>query len=136
MSKDEIRTIRNDTLAEEDKNALSGAVILDPDTLDAAIIGVHENLKGEFVAVYDQEAIIDIIVKEKMSGDAQLDKNEVWRQEVEFMDYNTLPAIAHMGSRAPILASEFLEHMQYELEDMPIDERPEIVEFNGRKWAL
>ena len=136
MTKDEIRTIQNDALAEEDRNALYGAVILDPDTLDAAIIGVHENREGEFVAVYDQEAIIDIMVNERMSDDAELDRQEAWQEAAEFVDYNTVRALPYMGLRAPILASEFLEHMQDELEDLPPDERPEIVEFNGRKWAL
>lgn len=136
MSKDEIRIIQNDALTEEDKNAISGAVVLDPDTWDAAIIGVHENHEGEFVAVYDQEAIIDIMVNERMSDDAKLDRQEVWQEAAEFVDYNTVRALPYMGPRAPILASEFLEHMQDELEGLPPDERPQIVEFGGRKWAL
>jgi hypothetical protein len=100
----------------DDRAALEGATLLDPERLDAAIMGVLEVMASP-VAVYDYDALVRLLQEDV--GD--LEETEEW------VDYNTLRAIPYMGPRAPVVLRR--------LDDDPdVFDPEELVDFRGKKW--
>jgi len=68
------------------------SLVLDPEYLDGAVIGVHAGR-----VVYDYDLIVDCYVANNE------DKNlDTWQ---EFVDFNTIRAIPYYGEQAPIVVS-------------------------------
>lgn len=75
------------------------AVILDPEGLDKAIIGIGHD--GRLVYSYS------LLVKAFMDTDGMSEEDAI-----EWIEYNTIRSIPYMGDTAPIIMYE-----SYELED-------------------
>jgi hypothetical protein len=109
--KDEIRIIQSTVLTEEQKQALTGAPIFDPEFLDAAIIGIDTNADGEVVAVYSYDLLVDCYAAhyqaEAEAGRYHLEHEEYdgndpfYVDAQEWVDYNTLGVVPYMGARKP-----------------------------------
>lgn len=102
---DNIRIINNPELPEDLARQLDGAVLLDPDTLDVAIVGVHLNAKGEACAVYDHDLLVTAFAENEFAEDE--DPTET---AIEWVGYNTLRALPYAGERAPVVVYEVDEH--------------------------
>jgi len=90
---------------------MTDAIVLDPEYLDAAIIGHDTNEDGEIIFVYSYEKLTE----------AFRNAEEGWNDldAMEWVDFNTVRALPYMGDRAPII--------KYELEDEENkDEREEL----------
>lgn len=118
MSNDN-RIIRSHHLSKKQKRLLDGAPILDPDTLDRAIIGVVETPQGH-AAVYDYEKLVEAM----RVGDPSSSEEDV----VEWISYNTVRALPYMGPRAPWILEEAV--------DDPDDPEAahEQTGWNGKSW--
>lgn len=117
---DEIRIIKSKALTAAEKDLLDGAPILDPDSLDRAIIGVVETPAGH-AAVYSYEKLVRAMKRDSPGSS----RDDV----VEWIGYNTIRALPYMGQRAPWILEEFLEP---EFSGDDEDERP--VNWNGKLW--
>lgn len=118
MSAD-IRILKTAKLTEEQKKLLTGAPVLDPEELDAAIIGAVETTEG-LAAVYDYDLLIELF---------QRDDPESTREDVkEFISYNTVRMLEYLGPRAPWILEEA------EVPNSCNEEEDPLVEFNGKKW--
>ena len=71
-----------------------GAIVLEGDEFDAAILGVTENGDGEEVLVYGYEKLVEVVYDPQTT---------TYEEAVEFIDFNTIRAIAYMGNRKPIV---------------------------------
>ena len=110
---DEIRIIRSSVLTEEQKQALTGAPVFDPEFLDAAIIGIDQNEDGETVLVYSYELLVkcyaDHYRAEAEAGRYYLEHEEYANDDPfyvdaqEWVDYNTLGVVPYMGARKPFI---------------------------------
>ena len=70
-----------------------GAVQLEPKkTFDQSIVGRTYNADGECVIVYDYWKIVEAMEEEMPTDEA-----------IEYVEYNTIRAIAYMGSRRPVI---------------------------------
>lgn len=116
---DDIRIIKTDLLTPVQKEWLKGAPVLDPDTLDAAIIGTLETPSG-YAAVYDYEKLIAVFLAN--------DPTQQWDDAVDWISYNTIRALPYMGSRAPWILEEATVEYSYNEEDEPL------IKFNNKKW--
>jgi hypothetical protein len=114
-----IRIIKSPALTEKQKRKLDGAPILDPDTLDRAIIGTMETPEGH-AAVYDYEKLVKAM--RRASPGSSTEDAEEW------ISYNTVRALPYMGTRAPWILEPFSEESVFNEDDVPL------VEFAGRKW--
>lgn len=123
------RKIRNDTLPADQLMLLDGAPVFDPDDLDAAIVGVHKLLNGKHVAVY----CYDKIIEQYMAANGQTPDDEAaYFETQEFVDYNTVRAVAYMGDRSPIIV-ETLEEEEG-IEDP--DEDKTFLTIAGKRWSV
>ena len=116
----DIRIIQSTVLTEEQKEALTGSPVFDPDFLDAAIIGVTQNDDGDVIAVYSYELLVkcyaDYYQAEHEAGEYPLDPEDkelgdevFYRDAQEWVDYNTVTVVPYMGPRAPRIHYEFYE---------------------------
>ena len=111
-----MRPALSSCLTKDERAALDGAVLLDPERLDAAVVGVM-TVTASPVAVYDYDALVHLLQED--IGD--LEETEGW------VDYNTLRALAYMGPRAPVVLRR--------LDDDPrVFDPEELVDFRGKKW--
>jgi hypothetical protein len=136
MPVSEVRTILSESLSAAEKAALQGAVVLDPDTWDAAILGVHTNQHGEVVAVYDENVIVELLLREILdSTEGPHDEeaeNDAYDEASEYLQFNTIRALPYMGARAPVLVSELFE----DAEEFEVDEEREVIEIGGKRWLV
>lgn len=71
-------------------NGYDDAVVLEGDEFAAAVVGVSDDGR----VVYDYDRMVNCLVDtQRMSAD----------EAVEWLDYNTLRALAYMGTKAPIV---------------------------------
>lgn len=96
-----MRIIRSSVLTPDQINALDGATVLDPDSLDSALVGIAPGPDG-ICAVYNYDLLIQATARE-MEG--EYEHNLEGAQE--WVEYNTLRGIPYMGARAPLVVSEF-----------------------------
>lgn len=93
-----MRKIQSGILTQAQIQALDGATVLDPATLDAAII----DISGQpAVAVYDYNKLVDIFAAEAADGKPPAD--EEYMGAVEWVDYNIVRGLPYMGTRAPLV---------------------------------
>ena len=70
---------------------LEDSIVFENPDYDSAIIGYDENRHR---IIYDYEKMVEYL----------MDKDGMTYEEaVEFIDYNTIPSCAYMGSNAPII---------------------------------
>lgn len=83
------------------ERGLEEAVVLDPVSLDKAIIGISEEANGGRV-IYSYEKLVKAFME-----------TEGWSEEeaIEWIDYNTLRALPYMGASAPIIV---MDEMQFQ----------------------
>lgn len=103
-------------LTSDERAALDGAILLDPERLDAAVVGITASTEAA-VAVYDYDALVRLLREDV--GD--LEETEEW------VDYNTLRAIPYMGPRAPVVLRRIDD-------DPSVFDPHELVDFRGKKW--
>lgn len=81
------------------KIGLEDSIVFENPDYDSAIIGYDENSRR---IVYDYEKMIEhLIDKEGMT----------YEEAVEFIDYNTIPSCAYMGSNAPIILRNITDYI-------------------------
>lgn len=120
-----IRVIRSSALTPEELAALDGAPVLDPEGLDAAIIGTMLNEAGEPVLVYGYDDLVDIFAEEAARGGSRRARDLETAEE--WVEYNTLRALPYMGPRAPVVLRRL---------DDPADVDPEeVVMFKHKAWV-
>ena len=109
-----MRVIVSGNLTEEEVQALNGATVFDPDTLDEAIVGVFHG-PGGVVAAYSYDLLVEHFEQEMGEESA-----------MEWVDYNVVRAVPYMGERAPkILAGLWWNE----------DDEAAIIEVAGRRWV-
>jgi hypothetical protein len=115
---DDIRIIKSKVLSKAQKELLDAAPILDPDTLDAAIIGTVPTSDGH-AAVYDFEKLVEAMMEPGTEREDVLD----------WISYNTIRALPYMGERAPWILEEL-----HELEFSCADDDEGPVRLFGKSW--
>lgn len=120
--KDEIRVIKNNKLTAHEKNLLDGAPLLDPDTLDAALLGAAETSEGP-VAVYDYEQLIAAFMRD--------DPTLTYDDAVDHIGFNTLGSLPGAGPRAPWVLEKVSDEEGAANAD---DGENEIVQMFGAYW--
>lgn len=65
-------------------------VVLEPEYLDNAIIGISDDNR----LIYGYEQLIDCFSK---------NEDMTYEEAIEWVDYNTLRALPYMGAKAPII---------------------------------
>lgn len=128
----DLRGSRSPHLSPEQIASLDGAVVLDPEDLDEAIIGVHEGAQG-VVAVYSYERLVDITARTMTSTSYQTAEAAA----MEWHDYNTLRAVPYMGERAPVFVTDD-EETGVDPEDVQDDEEdpPQYLTFGEKKYRV
>lgn len=110
MHDNDIRIIKSPHLTPEQIDSLLGAVLLDPEGLDAALVDVAHNEAGETIAVYDEEILIEAFAQDMHEeGDEGW---EAWDRAREWYEYNTVRALAYMGTRAPRIRSSIVVSLE------------------------
>jgi hypothetical protein len=80
---------------------IEGAVRLEPsDWYDEVLIGKVE-VDGEMVLVYDHQKMAEKMAQDFADG-SEL-HTQHWSDALEFIEYNTIRALAYMGGRRPLL---------------------------------
>lgn len=97
----EIREIRSGVLTHEQVTELDGAAVFDPDSLDMAILTVHEGR-----AVYGYERLVELFACEFEENESREDAE---LGAVEWVDYNVVRAVPYMGARRPFIVLEQFE---------------------------
>ena len=93
---DDIRTIKNSKLTQEQIDSLDGATVFDGEGLDDCIITVRVDNDG-VIAVYDYDLLCN----------AFMDKGSSFTEEAqEWVDYNLVRALPYMRPRAPWIVME------------------------------
>lgn len=80
-------------------------VLLEPESLDSAIVGVTEN---KVVYSYDKlvEAYYNDYIEELPKPLSDEDQEQAETDAIEWVNYNTLRAIPYMGENAPLIIYE------------------------------
>jgi hypothetical protein len=74
---------------------LHGAIMLEPrEELDHAVIGVSMDMQN---VIYSYEGLVECY--ERMFGDA----DDALESAIEWVDYNVVRGVGHMGERRPII---------------------------------
>lgn len=123
-----IRVIRSPILTPAELAMLDNAVVLDPDDLDAAIVGVTQDSRGAWVAVYDYDKIVQVYAHlfDTTAADSAA---EAYEGALEFVDYNTLRALPYMGERAPWVVRDVEDSDMLEADDV-------VIVLAGRRYAV
>jgi hypothetical protein len=132
------RTPRSSALTDEELARTADAPILDPEALDAAIIGTMPTADGSLALVYSYEKLAEcltevIIEERKKAGvvdDLEEDDNPAVDAQ-EDLDHNTIPMLAYLGARAPVVLSAVDDELIIETEISPGD----VVLYRGTKWV-
>lgn len=123
---DDIRVVKSQALTADEIASLDGAALLEPDFLDGAIIGVAQNQKGESVAVYEYEKVVELYATFEF-GSADTDGGQdPYDIAVEWVDYNTLRALPYAGERAP--------RVVVDAEDCYEDDADMVYEIKGKRY--
>lgn len=131
MTDVEIRIVRNDKVPADRLELLDGAMLFDPDSLDAAIVGVQALASGECVAVYNYKAIVDQYLRD---GGSSLEDEDARLEVEEFVDFNTLRAVPYMGERSPIIVSEVRKDEPPD--EIDPDDPPVYLTLQDKKWLV
>jgi hypothetical protein len=126
MTPDAVRRIVSDNLTNEEIESLDGAVVLDPPSLDVAIVGWMLNEAGERVVVYDYLLLVSQFAADMGDGSEEEDALEAAE---EWVQYNTIRALPYMGTSAPVILEA--------LDDDDLGEadgEDEPVLFQNRRW--
>ena len=90
-----IRRVVSKVLKEEEIASLDGAMIFEPNDLDAAIIAAIETPDGH-VALYDYDKLW------RLFYDSETEESTP-EQAQEYVDYNLVRGLPYMGRRAPLI---------------------------------
>lgn len=111
-----IRLIKSSILSEQEKGSLDGAAVFDPDSLDAAIIGVTLTEAGDAVAVYSYDALVacfQALLTNAVDSSGHCGEPDEEQASdldraaaMDWVEFNTLPSIPYMGRRAPVVVDE------------------------------
>jgi len=101
----------------------TGALLLDPVQLDAAVMGCWQTEEGHTVALYDYFSLIEAV---RNSFD-EPDSEESLFEAEEWVNFNTLRALPYMGPKAPWIVVEVRDCEEEEEEDL-------YIEFEGVRW--
>lgn len=104
------RPLRTEVFSDEEKEALTGATVLDPEELDAAILGEHEGS-----LVYSYEGLITAYMRYFESDD---EDEDVHLCAVEWVDYNTVRAIPYLPDPKPIILADIEDDSCYDPEEL------------------
>lgn len=121
-----VRVLRALHLSPEDREALEeGALLMDPEELDAALVGVIRDVGGASVAVYSYQGLVDAFASLFVAGG---DEDPVENAE-EWVQYNTLRALSYTPD-GPIVVSE------YDADEDPSEEEQETLDVAGKTWLV
>lgn len=131
MEEAEVRKVNYPFSSKAEEASLTGAVVLDPPSLDEAIIGVTKNDRGDPIFVYDFEELVRCHAKDHaqtLSAPSPDEDVYALDQAFEWVTFNTLGSLPYMGERAPLVLQLLDETC---VEDVPLSE---ITVFDGRLW--
>lgn len=130
----EIREVHSSVLTKEEIEDATGSILLDPESLDVAIIGTKKNELGQVVFVYSSALLIECFEKIFYVPSSERDRAEAmedaYEMAVDWFDYNTVRSIPYLGEARPILVDEIFE------EDEDEDDIAEVVSFLGKFWKV
>lgn len=127
---DDIRTLKAPHLPREDQAALEeGAILMDPEELDSAIVGVIRHDDGFPVAVYRYGGLVDAYANlfAEEGDEAAVQQAEEWVQ------YNTLRSLPYTPG-GPVVVTE-LEGEEEDEEDESAEEY-ETLDVAGKTWRV
>jgi len=116
---------------------LDGVPVLDPDSLDEAILGAMANDAGDLILVYGYDELVKVFAEDVLKHEPEgtafdptggEHERTLYDDAEEWVDYNTLRSLPYMGPRAPIVIRR--------LEDDPDSIDPAyLVAFKGKSWV-
>lgn len=131
MDQSGVRKVNYPFSSPAEEASLVGAIVLDPPSLDEAIVGVTKNDRGKRVFVYDFEELIRCNAMDHCVGTSAESVDEdvfALDQAFEWVSFNTLGALPYMGDRAPLVLQRL------DRECVADVELSEITVFDGRLW--
>lgn len=99
------------------------AFVLEPRTLDDAIIGHRATDTGQVVALYDYHLLLDAFRKEAEDPDSE----DALFEAEEWISYNVIRALPYLGEKAPWVIVDVLE-------DEPEEEEDTYFTWEGKRW--
>ncbi len=131
---EDFRVFRTEVLTETEIQRLSGCLVFEPDTNDAAIIGTVDNEKGEAILVYSYHRLVEIKMNEYSEDNLDLedDAESLLELAADDIGYNTLRALNYMGPRAPLVLRPLEDFEPFDVEDEPPER---IYRVAGREWC-
>jgi len=127
MADQDVRKVNYPFSSEAEEASLMGAVVLDPPSLDEAIMGVLKNHRGDAIFVYDHEELVRCFARDMFEPNGESDPTAL-DQAFEWVSFNTIRALPYMGDRAPMILQR--------VDDECVDdvELSELTVFDGRCW--
>jgi hypothetical protein len=101
----------------------AGAMVMEPRTLDAAILGYHIPEKGQAIALYDYHLLLDAFRKDAEDPESE----EAIFEAEEHISYNVLRALPYLGEKAPWIIVDVLE-------GEPEEEEDTYFTWEGKRW--
>jgi hypothetical protein len=101
----------------------AGAFVMEPRTLDDAILGYHIPETGHAVALYDYHLLLDAFRKEAEDPDSE----EAIFEAEEWISYNVVRALPYLGDKAPWIIVDVLDGEPEEDEDTYFT-------WEGKRW--
>ena len=125
------RTVNYPFSSKAEEASLAGAVVLDPPSLDEAIIGVTKNDRGEPIFVYDFEELVRCEARDHsrtLSGSSPDEDIYALDQAFDWVRFNIIGSISNMGDRAPLILRLLDKTCAADVS------LSEITVFDGRLW--
>ena len=107
----------------ESRLTQAGSWVLEPRTLDAAVLGYWETDDEQVVALYDYHALLDHFrsFEEDPESEDALEAAEEW------ISYNVIRALPYLGENAPWVIVE--------VDDLEEEEEEEVyITWEGKRW--
>lgn len=131
MEEAEVRKVNYPFSSKAEEASLTGAVVLDPPSLDEAIIGVTKNDRGEPIFVYDFDELVRCEARDHAQTLSATNPDEdvfALEQAFDWVCFNIIGSISNMGDRAPLVLQRL------DRECVADVELSEITVFDDRLW--
>lgn len=102
---EDIRRINSPTLTATEISAGDGAIVLDPDDLDRAIVGIAENNEGDIIFCHSYEKLMEVFAEMFDESDPDTLETDV----IGWIEFNVIRALPYMGNRASLILERFIE---------------------------
>jgi hypothetical protein len=101
----------------------AGSWVLEPRTLDAAVLGCWTTEDGQVVALYDYHKLLDHFRNDSEDPDSE----DALFEAEEWISYNVIRALPYLGENAPWVIVEVDDLEEEEEEDVYLT-------WEGRRW--